>query len=421
LKVYSLSSIVALARVGSSFYGQFYAQAPVDPALTDLPVLDPAQFWAAHQRDRREVLTRPLTDGIVFNSGGTTGQPKFSYLSEDECQSSVEISVRSFDAALQEGDRVANFFVAGGLHASYLFATDSIRLAHTNVLHLPIAAHNPFPDSARLIRDLDVNVLAGIPTHLVKLVEYLAHEGMGHVRFRSILYAGENFTAAQRAYLEGLFPGVKIHSAGYASVDAGAMAFADEDCAPGEHRVLDAATILEILDEETGVPITQAGQPGRVIFTSLVRQLMPIIRYPVGDRAVWLEPPGTPMRKFGLLGRTEEDIALAGNTVLRISDVRALLEPFRERLGITKLQVVVATEDGRDGLTFRLVGGRDKAELAAATPAMIQELASGHPILAKLIAAGALQTPRLEWISEQDLIVSPRTVKMLKVVDRRKA
>jgi phenylacetate-CoA ligase len=419
VKAYPLSSIVALAREGSPFYRKLYAHLPEDPALTDLPVLDQAEFWSAHQRDRREVLTAPLTGGIVLNSGGTTGAPKFSYVYEDEWKSNVEISVKSFDAGLQDGDRVANLFVAGGLYASYLFATDSLRFSAADVLHLPIGYFNALPDTARLIRELEVSVLMGPPTFLLKLIEHLEKEGIGQVRIRSLLYAGENFTEGQCAYLETVFPGLAIHSAGYASVDVGAMAFADAGCAPGEHRAFDGATHLEILSEETDERIEEAGRPGRVIFTSLVRRLMPIIRYPAGDRAIWLEPPGTPMRKFRLLGRAEEAARLANIVLVRVDDVHSLLAPFRERLGIRQLQLRLTKEGERDRLTLCLVGSREPAELAEATPEILSAFKASNQMLEKAIEAGSAAPTQIAWIAQADLAVGPRTGKTLAIVDLR--
>ncbi len=50
---------------------------------------------------------------------------------------------------------------------------------------------------------------------------------------------------------------------------AGSIGYADAGCGPGEHRVFDGATLLEILDEETGEPIEETGRPGRIVFTNL--------------------------------------------------------------------------------------------------------------------------------------------------------
>ena len=418
VKVYSLNSIVSLARAGSPFYRRLYAHLPEDPDLSDLPVIDQAAFWSAHQRDRQEVLTAPLTGGIVLNSGGSTGAPKFSYLYEDEWSSNVEISVKSFNAGLRDGDRVANLFVAGGLYASYLFATDSVRTSKADVLHLPIGYFNALPDTARLIRELEVNVLAGVPTQILNLVEHLKEEGLAGVRMRSILYAGEGFSEPQCTYLRNLFPELEIHSAGYASVDAGAMAFADQECAPGEHRVFDTATMLEIIDEESGERIVDAGREGRVIFTSLVRRLMPIIRYPAGDRAVWLEAPEIKARKFRLLGRAEEAARVASVTI-RVEDVRSLLEPFRARLGVTNFQLMITTEEGRDCLTLRLAGSEEEAQLEAASQEILEAFAIANPMLEHMISVGSARRTRIIWISPQEVIHSPRTGKTLSVLERR--
>ncbi len=118
-----------------------------------------------------------------------------------------------------------------------------------------------------------------------------------------IIYAGELFSQEQRDALQTRFPGLQIHSAGYASVEGGPIGYASADCTSNEHRVYDQGTVVEILDEETDIPIEETGRPGRIVFTSLPRRLMPLIRFPTGDRAQWVDPLGTPDRKFLLMGR----------------------------------------------------------------------------------------------------------------------
>ena len=90
---------------------------------------------------------------------------------------------------------------------------------------------------------------------------------------------GESFfpPGISKLFYRPAFPGIEVSSAGYASVDAGIIGYADKACAPGEHRVFDGATLVEIVDEETDAPIMESGVPGRVVFTNLVRKLMPLI------------------------------------------------------------------------------------------------------------------------------------------------
>ena len=104
--------------------------------------------------------------------------------------------------------------------------------------------------------------------------------------------------------LKTVFPNVRIASIGYASVDAGLIGASSRDCALGEHRAFEPHTLLEIVDELTGEVIEECDRTGLLVVTNLTRRLMPLLRYPVGDRACWREPSTTPMRKFALKGRS---------------------------------------------------------------------------------------------------------------------
>ena len=276
----------------------------------------------------------------------------------------------------------------------------------------------PLPDAARLVRAFNVNVFAGLPTHLMGLVDHLEKQKMDDVRLTHLLFAGEPVTVDQRRYLEGRFPGVQIRSAGYASVDGGIIGFASPDCGPGEHRVFDGAVVLEIIDEDTGEPINEAGLPGRLIFTNLTRRLMPTLRYPTGDRGQWVEPPSAAHRKFLLLGRAEEAARLASFNV-PVAEVTTLLAPYRERLGIRQFQLVVAQRNLRDQLTLRLVSGADEQDRAAAGAEIVGTFLKQKPVLGDMVAKGVVNPVVIEWVGMADLEVNARTGKTRMVVDHR--
>ena len=120
----------------------------------------------------------------------------------------------------------------------------------------------------------------------------------------------------------------------------------NETCGPNEFRRHDGSALYEIVDEETGAPIREPGVPGRALVTNLRRRLIPILRYPVGDRAQWIDPEDSPDRRFLLLGRSEEAARIASIS-LYYDDVRALLERFRARLGEPRFQMATVREDGR--------------------------------------------------------------------------
>lgn len=419
LTTYSAEELVAFARANVPFYQQAYAGLPERATLAQLPVIEQKSYWEAHARDARELLSEPLTHGIVLNSGGSTGAPKFAYYNNEEWDSCVALEARAMEGTgLVDGDRVANFFASGYLYFSFILALESLKATRANVLQLPIGYFAPLPDAARLLRAFRVNVIAGLPTHLLSLIDYLEKNGFDDVRLERILFAGEPITADQRRYLQGRYPGVEIRSLGYASVDGGIIGYADASCGVGEHRVFDGAAILEILDEETDLPITESGRAGRLVFTNLVRRLMPTLRYPTGDRGQWVEPAGTTDRKFLLLGRAEESARLASYNV-PVAEVTALLEPFRERLGIRHFQLAVTQENLRDKLTLRLVAAAGAEAREAAGHEITETFLREKPVLGEMVARGVVNPVAIEWITLAELETNPRTGKTRTVVDRR--
>ncbi len=296
---------------------------------------------------------------------------------------------------------------------------ESLKASGASILQLPIGYFAPLPDAARLMRAFKVNVIAGLPTHLLSLVDHLEKNGFDDVRLERILFAGEPITTDQRRYLDGRYPGVQIRSLGYASVDGGIIGYADAGCEAGEHRVFDAGAILEILDEETDEPITEPARAGRMVFTNLTRRLMPTLRYPTGDRGQWVEPAGVADRKFLLLGRAEESARLASYNV-PVAEVTALLEPFRERLSIRHFQLAVTQENLRDKLTLRLVAP-DAASGAreAAGHEIVETFLRQKPVLGEMVARGVVNPVAVEWITLAELEVNARTGKTRTVVDRR--
>ena len=416
---YSLDELVALARQRVPFYQQAFAGLPEHPTLTDLPVLDTAKLWEAHARSPREIIDGPLEGAIAVNTGGSTGAPKISYFSNEEADTAVALMARGFEATgLRDGDRVANLFVPGYLYASFLVAADALREMPAKVLQLHIGYFVPVPDAIRVMRGFNVNVWAGFPTHLMTLVNYLEKEKIEDLRLDRILFGGEPINADQRALLLSRFPGVDIRSISYASVDGGVIAFAPHDCGPGEHRVVDGAALMEIHDEETDEVIEETGRPGKIIFTNLTRRLMPMLRYPTGDRGEWLEPAGTASRKFMLLGRAEESARLAVFTIA-VSEVAKMLEPFRARCEIQQFQLIVDRVDERDGLTIRMASPAPRAQLAAAEKEIVDTFMQQKRIVAEVIVQGVIRPVQIEWVEPSQLEVNKRTGKMLAVIDRR--
>jgi len=282
----------------------------------------------------------------------------------------------------------------------------------------PIMGATALPITADIIRECRINVLAGMPTSILNLAEYVTGHEVKGIHIEKVLFAGEFVYPDQRSYLQKVFPDAKILSLGYATVDAGALAYADPTCGPNEHRVWGDGIIFEIIDEGTEEVITETERPGRFIATNLTRRLMPVIRYPVGDRGCWTEPPGNPNRKFRMLGRSEEGARL-GPMTLYIDDVRRVLEEFSGRLGILNFQTKLIHREMMDQMIIRVVASAPVDLLKKAEPEILEKLYYEKPMLVELIHGDKIHPPQIEWIDASQLIYNKRTGKLLRLIDQR--
>jgi len=419
-----MKELIRFIRLNSPFYRELYKDLPEEiESLSELPVLRPADFWEANSLGNGRLLTGPIRDGILLKSGGTTGKPKFSVFSRDEWDRFTRVFAQSLPKnGIQAGDRVANLFYVGELYGSFIFTHKVLDESPAPVLQLPIAGSTDPEQVCKLIADFGATVLTGVPTTLLAVVAYLeAHpEIASRLCVRMLLFAGEAMYEGQRARVARVLPGVEIRSIGYASTDAGLLGFADLSCGQNEFRCQDGFSRYEILDEETGAPITEAGHPGLAVVTDLQRRLMPVIRYPVGDRAQWIEPPGSPFRKFLLLGRSEES-GRVGPVTLYYEDILSILQSFGTRIGTFLFQVVLIHQGERDGLLLRIGAAVSKTEQARLSHDIIQALYHSRPMYEECMEQGKIHPARVEWIDPSKMEVNQRTGKLRRIIDQRLA
>ncbi len=417
---FSLKEIVSHARKYSPFYRELYSDiSDTDWELKDLPIIDSEKFWEANisGKDNR-VITDKNAGGLVFKSGGTTGAPKHSKFGRNEWKTMCYALGKHFKSTgLRDGDRFANLFYGGSLYASFLFISHSLMEAPVDVAHFPLSGAAEPELILETIKEFDINVLAGVPTTLLKLIDYFEKE-KAKIDINKIYFAGETMFNDQRKRIKRIFPEVTINTAGFASVDAGFLAFADDSCGFNEHRVMDGFAIIEIIDAETGEPIKETDKEGLMVATNLTRKLMPIIRYPVGDNAMWKEEENIPNRKFVLLGRSESG-ARVGPATVYVSDIARIVDKFSNEIEIKNFQLLVEHIEQLDRLTLNLCVNKKEEELSAIEEKIIETLFEEREMLSDLIKNKLIHPVKIKWINESELIINKRTGKCMRVVDER--
>jgi phenylacetate-CoA ligase len=170
---------------------------------------------------------------------------------------------------------------------------------------------------------------------------------------------------------------------------------------------------VELVDELTDEPVTAVGVPGRLLVTNLFRTLMPIIRYPAGDRAVWTDPE---RQRFRLIGRADEG-ARVGPIAMPTEDVHEALIAADTGRVMSGMQLVVRRWDNRDGLLLRLVSDREPP--ADLTGRLVNAVYAARPIYLEHVEVGNIHPIAVEWVRHGDLVTHPRSGKLVRVVDER--
>ena len=231
---------------------------------------------------------------VVFTSGGTTGEPKYSMYSNSEFSYISELLGKSYiNLGLSEDDIVANLFVAGNMWSSFIAIYKA--LESCSVTQLPVGGQCEIKDIIKYLVDFKVNTIFGIPSLLVELANYCITKNI-NLNIDKIFYAGEKVTNSQLLLFKSAWNVENIFSAGYASVDVGPIGYQTKDCSTNEHFLFDGLE-LEVINDEC-------------VVSSTLRKTMPVVRYKTGDKVQIIPHPDK--TKFKILGRVDDMIFIWG-------------------------------------------------------------------------------------------------------------
>ncbi len=415
MKYWEPLELARFAFEKSAFYQELYSNVDWNCIqFNELPVVNQENFWKANQWRGNRLLTSKPDNGIIFKTGGTTGHPKSSVYTNEEWEAFTRIFGEGMAVAnLKEGERVGNLFLAGGLYASFPFIMKSLEKSSVPVLQSPISGQTEFSEVVNIIREFDVTTLAGVPTLFMNMANRCLEKKID-LPLKKILYGGEALFDDQRVFLEKVFPGVEIHSIGYASVDGGHLGFRGADCRGGEHDVFLGSSLMELIDPESGELIECREKRGKLVYTNLARSLMPIIRYPVGDEAEWVEPG----KRFVLRGRVEESASVGPISISR-DDLVNVLHRTSFHQNISNFQMVLDSPKNRDRLVVRLAGQVE--DTTSALREVTKLFYEQKPLYKEMVELDCVDQVLFEWLQANQLERNARTGKLKFLIDNRKS
>ena len=261
----------------------------------------------------------------VHGSSGTTGRPTF-------------VAYTRRDLETWSG-LVARFLVAGGLRAEHLvhiafgygLFTGGFGL-HYGVEKVgagivPAAGGNT-PRQVLLIRDLGAEVLVCTPSYALHIAEVARAEGFapGTLPLRFGHFGGEPWTEEMRVQIERGLGILAFNNYGLSEVLGPGVA-GECGARTGMH-VQEDHFVVECVHPETLEPVPD-GETGELVFTSLTKEALPVLRYRTRDLASLDRRPcpcgRTGVRMSRVLGRSDDMLIIRGVNVFPSQVEEALL------------------------------------------------------------------------------------------------
>lgn len=348
-------------------------------------------------RDWRRFMCLP-EDALaaVFTTSGTTGAPKRIYYTARDMQ-----VLTNFDAAalrVGHSGRLVALIALPMSHGLWMGSATAQRVVErAGGLPIPVGADDP-QETLKWMRRFEPNVVMSSPSYLTALTREAERAGYGP-KLERILLGGEVLTQEQKTRFREYWGAAVYDSYGSTEI-GGAQTIALPECTA--FNMNDLRLVTEIVHPETGEPADE----GELVFTTLTREAMPLVRYRSGDRGRWADCPcRLPFNAVQLAGRTDDmfvagDMNLYGNV---IADAASKVAGTSGRIAL-RLDKVELTDRLTVDVEGRGVSADDvRNALFAAYPELRANAANGNLIL--------------EIETDVDL---RRQIKALKIVDRRK-
>ena len=299
-------------------YKKAFDEAGVHPE--DLASLsDLGRFPLTTKKDLREnypfdMFAVPMDDVVrIHASSGTTGKPTVVGYTQGDIDMWADVCARSIRAAGgKKSDKVHVAYgyglFTGGLGAHY----GAERLGATVI---PMSGGQT-ERQVQLIRDFEPDIIMSTPSYMLNLADEFERQGHDPAKssLRIGLFGAEPWTDAMRQEIEKRCEIDAIDIYGLSEVLGPGVASECVETKDGP-TVWEDHFFPEIVDPASGEALPD-GEYGELVFTSLTKQALPIIRYRTRDLTRLLPGTARTMRRMDkITGRSDDMMIIRGVNV----------------------------------------------------------------------------------------------------------
>jgi phenylacetate-CoA ligase len=249
----------------------------------------------------------------IHASSGTTGKPTVVGYTRNDLAMWGEVMARTIRAAGGRKGMMAHNAYGYGLFTGglgYHYGAERLGCAL-----VPVSG-GMTERQVQLINDFAPGILFATPSYALRLVDEFRAQGLDPRRSSLKLgsFGAEPWTNAMRSELEDAFDMDALDSYGLSEVIGPGVAGECVETKDGLH-IWEDHFYPEIIDPMTGAVLPD-GEKGEIVFTSLTKEAMPVVRYRTGDLTRLLPGTARSTRRMEMVsGRTDDMMIVRGVNV----------------------------------------------------------------------------------------------------------
>ena len=344
------------------FYKKKLDDAGVDPT-TIKSIEDIYKLPFTKKTDLRDnypfgLVAVPQTDiARIHCSSGTTGKPTVVAYTKGDLDIFSECIARSLSAAgCRPGMVMQNAYGYGlstgglGLH----YGAERLGMAV-----VPVSG-GMTERQIMLLQDFGTDAICCTPSYALTIAEELARQGIdkSRLKLKYAVLGAEPWTESIRASVEDGLGVIATNIYVLSEVMGPGVSQEDHEEKGTGSYIWEDHFFPEIVDKDTGAPLPE-GQTGVLVFTTLTKKAMPVLRYWTNDiTSIYYDTTGkrTHIKMGQIIGRADDMLIIRGVNLFH-TQVEAVLQNFTELA--TNYQLLVKRDGKMDEVEVNVELGTD--------------------------------------------------------------
>lgn len=249
----------------------------------------------------------------IHASSGTTGKPTVVGYTQRDIDTWADLIARSIYASGGRAGDIVHVAYGYGLFTGGLGAHYGAEKLGCTVIPM---SGGQTEKQVQLIRDFKANIIMVTPSYMLNIADEFRRQGIDprSTDLRIGIHGAEPWTDAMRGEIESTFGIDAIDIYGLSEVMGPGVA---NECVEAKDGpvIWEDHFYPEIIDPNTGEVLPEGSQ-GELVFTSLTKEAMPVIRYRTRDLTRLLPPTARSMRRIGkITGRSDDMLIIRGVNV----------------------------------------------------------------------------------------------------------